>query len=306
MSIYLAKRELKDILDRSKLKYSLPLNLDRHVAVDKNEKYLTFEDYDEEVLQNLVEKRKNIYVDLEFWNYNYCNSNNLDPNIAEEFIDNLTVIVRSLKEFSTGTLVIWIILHEILLNTYKIKNKNLYLEYLSDIKISRKIIRNFMLRTDYQLPLTENYLTLILEVFDDETIYDFIFRECCNFSLGEFEKIMEFFTLRDINLASYYICDRFKDDKTRLEYLDKCIMLYENKIDITDHITYTIKNKNPHIGYCLLTMKITPKIESLYYSVVKNYMDKFGTLNITVSDSKKDTAFIKTRKQEIESYFDKF
>ena len=209
MSIYLAKKELRNILDKSKLKYSLDLNLDRYVAVDKKGKYLSYDDYNEENLQNLVESKKNLYVDLEFWNYNYCTSNNLDPSVSEEFINNLTVIVRSFKEFSTGTLVILIILHEILLNTFKIKSKDLYLEYLSDIKISKKIIRNFMLRMEYQLPLTENYLTLIVEVFDDETIYDFIFRECCNFTLGEFEKIMEFFTLRDINMASLYVCDNF-------------------------------------------------------------------------------------------------
>ena len=306
MSIYLAKKELKNILDKSKLKYSLPLDLDRHVAVDKNGNYMSYNEYSEEKLQKLVESKKKLYVDIEFWNYNYCTSENLDPSIENGIIDNLTVIVKSLKEFSTGTLVVWIILHEILLNTFKIKSKDLYLEYLSDIKINKKHIRNFMLRMDYQLPLTENYLTLILEVFDDETIYDFIFRECCNFTLGEFEKIMEFFTLRDINMASFYICDKFKDSETRLKYLEKCIILFENKIDITKYVTYTKKNKNPYIGYCLLTMDVTPKIHDLYYSVIKNYMDKSGSINITVSDSKEDTKFIKERREEIMNYFDKF
>ena len=306
MSIYLAKKELRNILDKSKLKYTLELNLDRHVAVNKKGDYLSYDDYSEESLRNLVESKKNIYVDLEFWNYNYCTANNLDPSISEEFIGNLTVLVRSFKEFSTGTLVILIILHEILLNTFKIKSKDLYLEYLSDIKISKKIIRNFMLKMEYELPLTENYLTLILEVFDDETIYDFIFRECCNFTLGEFEKIMEFFTIRDINMASFYICDKFKDTETRLKYLEKCIVLFENKIDITEHVTYTKKNKNPYIGYCLLTMKITPKHHDLYYSVIQKYMDKFGSINVTVSDSKEDTKFIKKRRDEILNYINKF
>ena len=305
MSIYLAKKELRNILDKSKLKYTLELNLDRHVAVNKKGDYLSYDDYSEESLRNLVESKKNIYVDLEFWNYNYCTANNLDPSVSEEFIGNLTVLVRSFKEFSTGTLVILIILHEILLNTFKIRSKDLYLEYLSDIKISKKIIRNFMLKMEYELPLTENYLTLILEVFD-ETIYDFIFRECCNFTLGEFEKIMEFFTIRDINMASFYICDKFKDTETRLKYLEKCIVLFENKIDITEHVTYTKKNKNPYIGYCLLTMKITPKHHDLYYSVIQKYMDKFGSINVTVSDSKEDTKFIKKRRDEILNYINKF
>jgi len=306
MSIYLAKKELKEILDKSKLSYKMDLNLDRYIAIDKKESYLIYENYTEEKLQKLVETRKNIFVDLEFWNYNYCTHKNLDPNISNEFINNLTVIVRSLKEFSTGTLVILIILHEILLNTFKIVKNYNYLEYLSDIKISKKIIRNFMLNMEYQFPLTENYLTLILEVFNDETIYDFIFRDCCNFTIGEFEKIMEFFTLRDINMASYYVCDKFRDNETRLKYLEKCIILFENKIDITDNVTYTKKNKNPSIGFCLLTMKINTKIQDLYYSVIQKYMDKSGSINITVSDSKEDTLYIKKRKQEILNYFNRF
>ena len=54
MSIYLAKKELRSILDRSKLKYTMELNLDRHVAVDKNGKYLSYEDYSEEDLQKII------------------------------------------------------------------------------------------------------------------------------------------------------------------------------------------------------------------------------------------------------------
>lgn len=306
MSIYLSKKELKDILDKSKLKYKLSLNLDRNIAVDKNGNYLSYDMYTEEKLQKLVETKKNLYVDFEFWNYNYCTSENLDPSMAENMIENLNVVVRSFKEFSTGTTVIIIILHEILLNTFKIRNKQIYLEYLSDIKIDAKTIKNFLINMEYQLPLTENYLTLILEVLDDETIYDFIFKKSSDFTLGEFEKIMEFFTIRDINMASYYICDKFKNTETRLKYLEKCIILFENKIDISDHVTYTKKNKNPYIGYCLLMMKIDQKYEKLYYSVIEKYMDKFGCINITVSDSKQDTKFIKERKLEITNYFNKF
>lgn len=306
MSIYLSKKELRDILDKSKLKYDLPLDLNRHVAIDNKGKYLSYDNYTEENLKELVETRKKIFVDFEFWNYNYCTPENLDPNISEDLIDNLTVVVKSFKQFSTGTVVALIILHEILLNTFKIKNKENYLEYLSDIKISKKTIKNFLLNIEYRLPLTENYLTLILEVFDDETIYDFIFKECCSFTIGEFQKIMEFFTLKDINMASYYICDKFKNNENRLKYLEKCILLFENKIDITEHVTYTKKNKNPSIGYCLLTMNVDTNIQNLYYSVIEKYMDKSGSISMTVSDSKADTEFIKKRREEILNYFNKF
>lgn len=306
MSIYLAKKELIDILNKSKLEYKIESDTGRNIAIDKNGKYMTFSEYSEENLKKLVINRKNIFVDIEFWNYNYCSGNNLDPYIVDEFIEKLSVAVNSLTDFSTGTLVVLIILHEILLNTFKIKSNELYLEYLSNIKISKKIIRNFMISMEYQLPLTENYLSLILEVFDDETIYDFIFRDCCNFTLGEFSKIMEFFKLRDINMASYYICDKFKDNKVVLSYLEKCIELFEGRIDVSEQIVYSKKNNEHYIGYCLMTMKLNTELEPLYYSVIKKYMDKEGSIKIIVSDSKKDSTFIERRRKEILNYFDKF
>ena len=107
-------------------------------------------------------------------------------------------------------------------------------------------------------------------------------------------------------MASLYVCDKFKDSETQLKYLEKCIILFENRIDITERVTYTKKNKNPYIGYCLLTMKITPKLHDLYYSVIQKYMDKFGSIHITISDSKEDTKFIKNRRDEILNYIDKF
>ena len=306
MSIYLAKKQLVELLDKSKLDYSVVLDNGRNIAATKKGKILDYDNYTEEKLQHFVEKNKNCYVDIEFWNYNYCTSRNLDPEISCSFVDNLNVVVKNLNDFSTGTLVVLIIVNEIILNTFKIKDNSSYLEYLEDIKISRKIIKNFMLNMEYRLPLTSNYLTLILEVFDEETIYDFIFRECCNFTINEFEKIMEYYTVKDINIVSFYIFDRFKNNKLRLEYIQKCLILYENKIYLNRQIVFSKKNKNPTIGYYLMRMKIDKEIENLYYSVMRLYLDKSGTLDIIVSDDKKDNKFIRRRKEEIFSYFDKF
>ena len=55
-----------------------------------------------------------------------------------------------------------------------------------------------------------------------------------------------------------------------------------------------------------MRMKIDKEIENLYYSVMRLYLDKSGTLDIIVSDDPKDNKFIKRRKEEILSYFDKF
>ena len=170
------------------------------------------------------------------------------------------------------------------------------------MKISRKIIKNFMLNMEYQLPLTENYLTLILEVFDEDTIYDFLFRKCCKFTIEEFGRIMEFFEIKNIHSISYYIDSFFRNKTKKLEYFKKCIELYQNKIDYTDNIIFTKKNKNPHLGYYLLIMELEPELESLYYSVVKKYLDKSGSINIIIDDEEEKKK-IEIRKLEIKNYF---
>ena len=305
MSVYLAKNELKKILENSNLKYKLDIVDPKTVAENKKGSVMDFENYSEEKLMDLVKNRKNIIVNSDFWNYNYCNINSIDPSILQEISNNLDIIVRNLKDFSAGTLIIYVVLHELLLNTFKIKNSNVYLEYLEDIKISRKVIRNFMINMEYQFPLTENYLTLILEVFNQETIFDFLFKKCCQFNLEEFEKVMEYFEVNEIHEVSYYIFTKFNSKKTKLEYIKSCLVLFEDKIDITENVIYTKKNKNPHLGYYLLTMKLTPDLENLYYSVMKLYIDKYGTLNIIVSDEEKNK-FVEMRKKEVIEYFEKY
>ena len=305
MSIYLAKKELIDLLEKNNMKHNMKLSPGKVVAKTKNTT-MKLKDYTEEKLEKLVKSKKSVTVNIEFWNYNYCTNRNIDSSVAEDFINQLDVTVENLKDFSAGTLVILIIAHEILLHTFKIKDSNIYIQYLEDNKISRKLLRNFMLNMKYELPLTENYLTLILKVFDQETIFHFLFRKYCKFELGEFEKIMEYFKLDNIHEASYYIVDKFRSKRKQLEYFKVCIILFEDKIDLTEkNVVYNKKNKSPHIGYYLLTMKIDNDLENLYYSVVKQYLDKFGTLNI-ISEDKEENNYIDSRKREIINYFDKY
>ena len=306
MSIYLAKKELINILEKSRLEFKLPLKQKKRIVVYENKVLMDFKDYNEEDLEKLIKKRKKATIDYEFWNYNYCTFKNLDPCISENFISNLDIVVNNLNDFSVGTITIMIVIYELLLKTYKIKSNKVFVQYLQEIKVSRKIIKNFMLNMEYQLPLTDNYLTLILEVFDQETIFDFLFKKCCKFTLEEFEKIMEYFELSDIHLVSYYIFTSFKDKIKQLKYLDKCLVLFEDKIDFSDNVIFKKKNKNPHVGYYLLTMKLNTKLEPLYYCIVKKYLDKYGTLNIIVEDSEEENNFIKIRKKEILNYFDKY
>lgn len=308
MSIYLAKKELSEILDKSTLKYNIHLPVYKKVATfGKDKNILKFKDYNEETLEKLIKKHKTAIVNSDFWNYNYCTYKNVDPKISKTFVNNIEEIVDNLGKFTEGTMTTLVILHEILLKTFKIRSREAYTEYLNEIKLSRKIIRNFMINMEYTLPLTENYLALITETFDDETIYDFVFKECCEFTIDEFNLIMKVFNINNIHDASFYIMDNFRSNVKRLQYLERCLNLYEERIDLYEKMIYTKKNKNPYLGYYLLTMKLkNEREEELYYSVMRKYIDKKGSLDITVSDDEDDNYFIEVRLKEINEYFNRF
>ena len=306
MSIYLAKKKLKNILNNGILNYDINMEKIKHVAEVPSKGILDYQDYNEENLKNLVKKNKTVYVDIEFWNYNYCQYKNINPIITENILEQFDFLPNDYKSFSEGNIVILILLHELLTNIFIIPKLEDFKLYLEKLKISNKIIVNFLTRIEYKLPLTENYLYLILKVFNEENIYDFLFRECCYFTIDEYKIILEKFKIKDIHLLSYYIKSHFNNSKKFLEYLDFIIDIYDKKIDLTNTIVFKLKNNNYNLGYYLLTLDINNEIENLYYKVIKKYLDKEGALNIKVYDNHKVSKLIKTRKLEIENYFNRY
>ena len=118
---------------------------------------------------------------------------------------------------------------------------------------------------------------------------------------------MKIFNLDNIHDASFYIMDNFKSNEKRLKYMERCINLYEEKIDLYEKMIYTKKNKNPYLGYYLLTMKLkNEKEESIYYTVIKKYINKGGTIDLTISDDEDDNYFVEVRRNEINEYFNRF
>ena len=302
------KKRLIQILQKSKYDFNIDLDTDRIVAEIPNKGIMTFENYTEENLKTLVKKNKKCYVDLEFWNYNYCSSKNINPIHTTDFLENLDFIIEEKESFSEGTIVILILLHELLLNVYQIESSSEFNKYLENIKLSKKIIRNFMLKNEYRLPLTENYLHLILKTFDEETIYDFIFRECCYFSLEECQSILKNYSIKNIHLASYYIETNFKSNQLKLKYFCFLLEYYDGEIDYNDVVVYDKKFKEPLFGYYLLTMPLSKDIENIYYYVMKKYIGMSGTLCVKVvgDNSKEENKMIENRRNQIIEYFDRY
>lgn len=300
------KKNMIELLEKGNLDFHINNDTSRIVAQVPGKGVLTYDDYTEENLLQIVKNNKKCYVDLEFWNYNYCTFKNLNPVHISDFLENINFIITDKNSFSEGTVVMLILLNELILNVYKIENQDEFDEYLEKLKISRKIIKNFLINTEYRLPLTKNYLHLILKVFDEETIYDFIFRECCYFTLEECKAILKHYPIKNIHLASYYVVTNFESNDLILKYLCFLIESFDGVIDYGDVVYYNKENNDPLLGYYLLTLPLTEKLEPRYYYTMKNYLSKSGTLCVKVVGDKEENNRIEERRNQITSYFDMY
>jgi hypothetical protein len=300
------KRNLIETLKKGNLQFNIEFDTQRIVAQVPNKGVLTYDDYSEENLREIVKNNKTCYVDLEFWNYNYCTFKNLNPVHISDFLENVDFIITKKESFSEGTVVMLILLNELLFSVYKIEDQDEFEKYLEKLKISKKIIKNFLINVEYQLPLTKNYLHLILKVFDEETIYDFIFRECCYFTIEECKAILNHYPIKNIHLASYYVVTNFESTELILKYLCFIIESFDGIIDYGDIVYYNKKNKDPLLGYYLLTLPLDEKLEPRYYYTMKNYMAKSGSLCVKVVGDIKEDNRIEERRNQIINYFDKY
>lgn len=300
------KKNMIELLEKGNLDFHINNDTSRIVAQVPGKGVLTYDDYTEENLLQIVKNNKKCYVDLEFWNYNYCTFKNLNPVHISDFLENINFIITDKNSFSEGTVVMLILLNELILNVYKIENQDEFDEYLEKLKISRKIIKNFLINTEYRLPLTKNYLHLILKVFDEETIYDFIFRECCYFTLEECKAILKHYPIKNIHLASYYVVTNFESNDLILKYLCFLIESFDGVIDYGDVVYYNKENNDPLLGYYLMTLPLTEKLEPRYYYTMKNYLSKSGTLCVKVVGDKEENNRIEERRNQITSYFDMY
>jgi len=308
MSIYLAKSEMINFFKKNNMDYKLEIPTHEHVATLYREgepNYLNFSDYSERDLKELVNDYEDVIVQEEFWNYNYCDYRNINPEVSDIFVERLKVIIDDYKDFTKGTLTVLILLHELLLNVYLIEKLDVFYCYLEKLKLSNKHIRNFLINMDYQLPLTKNYLALITKTFSSVDIFDFLFKECCQFDHNEFRSILENYKVTDLDEAAN-ACFSINNTKTSLEYMLIIIDMYDDKIDKNDMVYYNYKNKQPYLGYILLSLKIPMKLEVLYYRVIKEYMGKYGSVNFQLSDNDPNYKLVECRKKEIKEYFDLF
>lgn len=310
MSIYLIKLEIIKILKDSNLNFYVDNDITRPVAkiVTSKEpnKYLMIESYSEENLQKLVNNKKSrkIYVDLEFWNLNYCNKVNIEKSVVNNFINNLEVLVDNSLKFSEGTIIILILIYNILLKTFKLESKEEYLDYLFQLKISKKYIRNFLLGMTHIFPLTQNYLELLYLTFDSDSIMEYCFKKNNIIDFDEYKVIIEKFKVKDIDYCSKLIFESNLDIKKKLNYVIVLIENFDEDLNVNQLMYYNPKKEDTILGIYLMSININKELEKMYYFVIKKYLDKNGTTNIRIIDDKNLQRKINIRKKEIQEYFD--
>ena len=299
------KKELTDLLQSYPGNYSVKLDTLRHVAHVVEKGYLDFKNYTEDILEKLVRRKGTVHVDLEFWNYNYCNFKNIDPDFSEMLIEKSKIILEKPEGYSEGTIVILILLHQILLNVYKIQDFETFENYLTHIKVSKRVIKNFLINMEYRLPLTRNYLHLIEVVFDERSIFDFVLKEKDYFSFDEFKKIISKFQIRDIDGSSIAVLESFSNTRQGLKHVSFLIDLYDDIISKND-FSYQKMGSFDMLSVELLKMKLNNKNRDCYYSVVKKFLEKGGNFNVIVLGDNEMNEMVQIRRQEIREYFERY
>jgi len=305
MSIFLIKKELKEVLEKL-LEKDYSIDLDYFQPIAKLKKPIYFSDYSEKKLQEIAEKKGKIT--LEFWNFEYCSKENIFLEELDSVIQTLDYRVKDKLNYVEGLVTTLILIHQLLLNVYKINDRQDFQNYLESFKVPKKMIKNFLVNTDLKLPLTLNYLTLLKKVFDKDEILDFIFKEEESLNLNNFERLISHFKIEKIHQCAFLIFKFIKHNKERLEYIDVSLDYFHEMIgNITEEkIIFNKNNYDPHIGFFLISMPVDQEWRDLYYKVIKKYIDKGGQTNIEVLKDEKATLKLRERCLEIQEYFHQY
>jgi hypothetical protein len=298
MSISLSIEKINKFFQSERVKLPLPAE----VAVDKetSELLLRLEDYTEEKLKELVAE-KDVYVNYLFWNYDYCNVNNLCNKDKTHLTKDIKTPFFDLDIVSVGVLISTISHYELLLHTYTVEEVENYEKLLRDINIDKNIVSKFLIDNNFCLPLNENFLLLIKRVFGPNNILDFIFREKeCRFSCEQIKTILTEVEFDNMNEAGEHIFNNYNYSlEDKLFYIKALLEVYDGTIDTNPTIYLNEKIYKPCLGYHLFSIQVEGRITRLYYEVMGLFFAKGGVKNIIFVNNSELTDFFAERSKHI-------
>lgn len=297
-SIYLIIKKLQKVLTKSKTEFAL----DPIVAYDRETgfNYMLLSDYDDKELKKLVlQKKKDIVVNYCYWNYKYCDKNNLSEKDKDFLLKKITEDYYVRDDVAMGSLLSLIACYDILLHTYTINEKTVYIELMNSINLDKTIIADFLIHNHFELPLNENYMYLIVKNFN-ENVLNLIFKKKVLFSPEQIEIILSSVDYGGINFAAEYIFNNeIYDQKQKLLYTNALVNSYDDIIDTVPIIYLSSETYKPSLAYYLFSMKIEGALTNLFFNVLRTFIDKGGAREIHFFGHDHLSDFFEARNEQI-------
>ena len=290
MSLYLYTKQLIRNLEKTKFKYQIDLPCDDFVVASNKKTKLYFSQTNEENLKYFILTNYDVKVDDFFWDYNFCNSENLKKDLPD-------VDMADIEKYNVGKLITKIYMMKILANCFVVEDKR---EDLDKINIEKEIFRDFLINLDYKLPLTDGYFDLIVKVFCDkkytreiisynqiDDIIIFLFKDEIRFKPDEITNILEKVKIKNFSAASYYITSNENINQfNKLQYINIIINNQSSLLDEPNKYVISADNKDEYAGFNLLDIDIEKKNIDVYLNTVKNFIDSGGSINFDIINDK--------------------
>jgi hypothetical protein len=298
MSIYSYSEKINSLLQRNIIKIKIP----EIIAYKGNDK-VYYDDYDEKKLEKLA--RKNYIFNINFWNINYCDENNLSEEFKTEFFFQPPKSnIVNINKINIGILVMSISFLNTLYLTYEVEDHDKYCEFLNNLNIDRNVFAKFIIENNFCLPLTENYLSLIKRIFTNINIIDYVFNDKIIYNPNQIKSILEHFNFGSINFASQYIFDnKYLSTKDKLCYIEVLLDLYDDDIDKDNIIFLNTKNFKPYLLYYLFSLDIDYDLNNFYFIIMEKFITKNGAHEIKIVNDDKLNDKMANKSKVIKDHF---
>ena len=272
MSIYEAELKLAPYVKINKIDKN-----DVVVSYNRGFKNLKFEDYTLDSLKDIIEKDPNAKVKFRYWNYNFCNKNNIREAEIDLYIRDTTRPIYDKYDYFLGSIICVIYFYDIMFNCY-VMDENQFDNFFNSIIIDLNIVRDNYVVNNLVFPLNKNVLFLLTKLFDNSTIYKILHK----YTLEDIKTIYEHFEVDDIHVASKFLLNKSSTSNT-LDTIEFLITKNDKEIDTEEQVV--IENNTYHVGFYFLTLTNyeTGKYLNLYKTLTE-YKCSFNFKLINIDD----------------------
>jgi hypothetical protein len=297
-SVYLSVLKLKNLLPNVVIKF--PFNPLVAYDMRDNKPTMLLEDYGTKELKKIV-KNNNIIVSYMYWNYEFCDIHNLSEKDKDYLLKDVTEDYYVRDNVALGSMLATIACYNILVHTYSIEDLNTYIQVLDSINLDKSVMVNFLIENNFCLPLNDNYLLLIGRVFKDNVkVLNFVFKNNkCLFAADQVQEILSIIDYGGINFAAEFIFNNRYSDKQKLLYTKALIISYDEIIDQESVKYLNANNYKPCLAYYLFSMKVDGKLTSLFFEVLKLFVDSGGSREIHFYENEELSEFFECRNNQI-------